>query len=61
MRDLSKMGRDELEGMRISYFGNRLVDALCFLAVEDKFGLDVAVNLNEEILRKNCDGGSWRH
>lgn len=53
MRDLSKMGKDELEGYaNFLLWQYRLVDALWFLAVEDKFGLDAAVNLNEEIWGK---------
>jgi len=37
----------------------RRADALRFLAVEDRFGLDVAVELNEKI-RKDMGGRSAR-
>lgn len=53
MRDLSKMRKDELEEYTsFLLWQYRLVDALWFLAVEDTFGLDAAVSLNEGIWGK---------
>jgi len=48
--DFSKMPREELEEY-VSFMLRqyRLVDALWFLGVEDRFGLDEAVKLNEDI------------
>jgi len=50
LRDLSKMSKNEL--LEYTHFllrQYRLVDALWFLFVEDRFGLDAAADLNEKI------------
>jgi hypothetical protein len=50
MRDFSRMAKDELEEyLNFLLTQYRVVDALWFLSVEDRFGLDKAVELNEEI------------
>ncbi|RLI74147.1 hypothetical protein DRO97_06300 [Archaeoglobales archaeon] len=45
--DLKRNEKDEYISFLLRQY--RLVDALWFLAVEDKFGLDIAVELNEKI------------
>ena len=45
--DLKPEEKDEYISFLLRQY--RLVDALWFLAVEDRFGLDAAVELNEKI------------
>lgn len=51
--DFSRMTRDNLEKyVDFLLWHYRVVDAFWFLAVEDKFGLDEAVRMNEDIWAK---------